>query len=431
MNKRAVAWTMAAVLLLVAIALQFGPHKAPAGHILESAMFEKMQTWCFGRYLMDVPKEARLRGSGIEYLGRSIESERMTRDEFKAKVSESINDFKEESYRVGRCGFDREIEVGDEGVIIIGKKVVYQDDISYKFNTYKFSHGWVFRTFGGAYAAEKLDFLIEKFSTYLRTVRHRSEWEIPQEPGVCFQNGFIANGENMGLTERAVLTFELKDYPDIMIRIKSEVNLTNVPPLLSERRKAARLDERYPGRIKRIRAVQREINGMAGEEFFDQILADDKSGYAHEFIWETVGVLNDPDKPRIQFKVTSGEGVTGVMLSSSLETKSIQALYEAIVKSIRLRPVEDPKPEPQAQAPDPEDFPHRIATGDACPKRGHWRCVEDGHRYNFVVGQRMPNATFSQPATGFFNRLMGKLLYRDGPGHWEWAEETPPAETRE
>jgi hypothetical protein len=197
-------------------------------------------------------------------------------------------------------------------------------------------------------------------------------------------------------------------------------------------------------KIRSLRQGERVIGPWEGGEALGRKPGVDGGPSVHEFLFRSKGVGKDLLRPRVNINLYTGvndDEDSDKTLKPSLSDDETVALWDKLTSSIRARPVKENRPrpdgetpesetKPEAAAPEAEDFPRRIATGDACPKRGHWRCVEDGHRYNFVVGQVMPNATFEEPATGFFNRLMGKRLYRDGPGHWEWAEETPPAETR-
>ena len=70
MLKRSPRWL--AVLLPVLALFASAPL-----HASESAMFEKKRTYCFGRYLVDIPVEAVLVDGGNEYLGTSIEADKV------------------------------------------------------------------------------------------------------------------------------------------------------------------------------------------------------------------------------------------------------------------------------------------------------------------------------------------------------------------
>jgi hypothetical protein len=83
---------------------------------------------------------------------------------------------------------------------------------------------------------------------------------------------------------------------------------------------------------------------MPGEEWLVRYPSDDKTGESHGFVWETLGELNNPLKPATQLEIGSGGDDPNVSGVSSLDTGQMLQLYESIVKTIRLRPVEE-KPE--------------------------------------------------------------------------------------
>jgi hypothetical protein len=65
------------------------------------------------------------------------------------------------------------------------------------------------------------------------------------------------------------------------------------------------------------------------------------------FIWDTTGEIGNPLKPGLHLEVETALEVDGAETPSSLTTEQAVALYEAVVKSIRMRPVAGPQPSPQ------------------------------------------------------------------------------------
>jgi hypothetical protein len=302
----------------------------------ESQMFEKMKTYCFGRYLVDVPYEAELKGQGNTYLSTTIKTERGSENFLRQKIENRLNELKEGKTASERFLLNREIAPSKTSHLLIGYKEAFGSPM-FSIDSFKWDQGWIFTTSRGPYDNKKIDSIIARFNDYLKSVRYRSDREVPKGAGFCIENGFIANDGKIPQLERASITFSLKKNPDVWFSIDTLTLSKNQPSIL-ERQKAAKLDERFSGKIKSIKEGIRIVNNMQGEESLSEFPSDDQTGIAHNLIWETPGELNNPLKPMVSLEMTSGEGVAGVTGVSSMSTKQIQALYEAIVKTIRLRP---------------------------------------------------------------------------------------------
>jgi hypothetical protein len=321
------------------------PSPLSALNAMETTMDGRMKTWCFGRYLVDMPMEARRIGGYNQYLGTRVETERMTREAFRERVEKRIERIRagyadDAKSRRDHRVLDKRIDVGEDGVILVGHKPVF-DDTHYYLDTFKFDKEWVFMTSKPFYSTGGRDTGISDFTKFVQTVRYRPEYEIPRDPGICLVNGFIANDEDMEVTEDASLLFELKDNPDVVINIESSANIRNLQPSLLERVSSGqKLIQRFKG-LKTIRSGKRRINGIPGEEWLIQGPSDDETGTAHMFQWEAQGEVDNPDKPFLHFCIESGQGVFGVTGVSTMETPELLKIYEAIVKTIRLRPTGD------------------------------------------------------------------------------------------
>jgi hypothetical protein len=187
----------------------------------------------------------------------------------------------------------------------------------------------------------------------LPALRYRPDNEIPKEPGFCFENGFIALDGEQGRNEQASLYFDLKDYPDVRIKIRSEVRFVEAESLI-ELHDAVKGDMESWVQVDGV--GKREVNGVQGEE---RLLSGTKDGIT-EYIykWHTLGEIGNPLKPELTLSIEVGSPKS----SASLTKEQVRALYETILESLRFRPVEAPKPEAKA--------PQQLATGDYCPKNG-------------------------------------------------------------
>jgi hypothetical protein len=392
-------------------------------------MYENMKTYCFGRYLVDIPVKAELVKGYNKYLGSEVKYKKMEWKEFQEILDKRITKLKSGNAK-DDAELEKEIKIDEYSTVLISREDVF-GDMQYHIDAFKFYRGHSFMISKDLYSEKSRDIGINNFTKFVRAVRYRREREIPTEPGICLENGFIANGENAGIWEQAGLRFKLKDNPDVIVHVGSSANIGRLQPSLLERINAGQNFIKSFKGLKTVRSGKREVNGIPGEEILWQGRSDDKTGPAHAFQWEAQGEVDNPNKPSLHLTLETGQGVFGVTGVSSMQTPELVRIFDAIVKTIRVHPVEEPKPKPEAKTPDA--FPRRLATGETCPREGRWRCVEDGRTQRMNKGQTVPEAPFYKPATGLLDRLRGiKLEYSHmGPGHWEWAGETPVADGKQ
>jgi hypothetical protein len=298
------------------------------------------QTFCFGRYLIDVPTNAVLASSGNQYLSEDgIESKRMSKEDFWKMISEREKVLKQQT----NPGLDKYFAThfaNDKDKRMLVSIAKPFGDTSYGIDTYKFTaSGYAITTSSTALDDKQIKDILISYEGYLNHVRYRSVREIPSEPGFCVDNGFVANDGKVSQNEQASLYFKLKDHPDVGIRVESEVNFKAVKPML------ARIKEQEVGaiadllrRVKSMRQGERVINGMHGEEALDRGPSDEQIGYAHSLAWETVGKVGDPLHPLIHFEIITGGAEGGTTTPSSMSDKEVIALYDRIVSTIRIRP---------------------------------------------------------------------------------------------
>jgi hypothetical protein len=307
-------------------------------------MFDKTRTWCFGRYLVDVPREAELKYQSNNYAVAKINSEFDVR-KFRAMVNETLEKRKnvKDIYEYSRS------EYPEDSVrqIIVSMRnlwghVAYAVDAFTLNPKYKPGSGYFFYLSGTAYPPENIDGVIEKYRNILSSVRYRFEDEIPQEPGFCFESGFVENDGKTSQPEYNNSQFRLKDHPDVLVTVVSSVHWIEEKPLL-ERFKG--IEKLFRGGEQIISAKAREINGLDGEEFLVSYPTRDKTGQNHLLRWETLGEIGNPLKPGIFLDIQTGHTLDGGTVSS-LTTSEVRALYEAIVKTIRIRPTTGAKPAP-------------------------------------------------------------------------------------
>ena len=402
----------------------------------EVHMFEHTKTYCFGRFLVKIPTEAKLENQWNEYYAKRIDIGR-GKEEFQEKVKEMLEKRKNKTGKRGFKYVRSEYPEGGNDQIIIGKADLYGED-GYSMDVFAWRKGgyYFYFTDAGPYDAEWIEKNVAVYRDIaLPNLRYRPDYDIPKEPGFCFKDGFIAGESKQGWSEESGLYFKLKDYPDVQIRVSSMVFFASEPGIV-ERFKAGEKESWW--RVDSVK--EREAAGTQGGEMLVYGTNPENGNTMHFYRFETFGELKNPLRPGIILEILTGEPVNGEDRSSSLTTPQVRALYETILNSIQFRPVtpvaETPpeaeaQPEPEAQTPLLP--PKRLATGERCTKAGLWRCVEDGGELAFVEGQLMPTAAFDKPATGWLNRVKGvkREFSHMGLGHWEWVGEEPGTDGKE
>ncbi|WP_293935246.1 T6SS immunity protein Tli4 family protein [Iodobacter sp.] len=308
-------------------------------YAVEPTMFENTKTYCFGRYLVDVPVAAELKNYGNSYIATKIDILKANSVKFEEMAAEAESKLKGKTQKEDAKLVEVKYPNSKENRIIVSVLTAFGSDI-YGIDTFKYAgNGYVFKTSGETFSSKLIEKTKIKYDTYLNKVRYRNEKEIPSEPGFCFENGFVANDGKTSQAEEANLYLVLKNNPYVKIRISSDVYFKQHKPLL-ERTDETGIRIKFASKIKTFKRGNREVNTLKGEEILDRFPSDDEAGVAHSFVWETLGEVGNPLKASIHLEVNTGEGGGGQLFPSTLTDQEVMALYETIVKSIRIRPTQ-------------------------------------------------------------------------------------------
>ncbi|WP_156183685.1 MULTISPECIES: T6SS immunity protein Tli4 family protein [Chromobacterium] len=305
-------------------------------------MFEKSKTYCFGRYVVDVPLELELIGGTNKYISGSIDSGRGPQ-KFKELVAKSLEKRKSENYKRGFKYAGSEFEGDNNKRIIVSKADLYSTT-AYGIDAYLLvpstrpGAGTYFYTGGEGFDGKSISQTVEQYKKLMSSLRYRSSNDIPKEAGFCFENGFVAGDGKTQQIESVSLSFTLKKHPDVFVRLSSDVYFRQEKTLLD------RSDERYKSfpkevlaKINTLRSGVRDVNGNKGEESLKIFPSDDGMGKVYGFYWETLGEIGNALKPSVHLEVSTGEVGAGQSIPSTITQKEALALYEAVVKSIRFR----------------------------------------------------------------------------------------------
>lgn len=318
-----------------------------------SPIFEKTKTVCFGRFAIDIPATATIvfgpteAEAPLEFYPRegSNIAHRITQE---VERVESDRRFLTEEDTVRLPLFGKIVDGAAPGQkLIFGSK----DQVGYSM--YSFfpvgEHLYVQELDGGVLDEAEVEDAKKFFSAIATNLRLRTDNEIPEEPGMCVEGGFIPI--NMQY-EKVTLGVRLKEFPDVHFSVEAHKNQEYIPEdsdletLLDRAEKNAKvagLGAQYE-RIKTFRRGPRELGVWKGFEILARKPPFKKDTDAHEFRFRSVGVVNDAYHPELDVQLDTGvKNNSKAAIKPSITDEEAVALWDRLIKSIRVRTPADSK----------------------------------------------------------------------------------------
>ena len=232
------------------------------------------------------------------------------------------------------------------------------------------------------------------------SLRLRGGEDIPTENGVCIEGGFINRPAEF---ESVAVGIRLKEFPDVHFSIETLKRDSFVDSdALEPRLKQAEQDAQREGNghtfasIKMLRRGSRDFNNWQGFEVLSRKPAHEADTEAHEFLFVSLAVPNDPLRPMVELQLNTGVANNAkASVKPSITDDEAVALWDKLTSSIRVRPTGGIK----TNADDTPKVPIGtfIDSGDKCPQAGWWQCsdvgeIAGGRRRHFRAGDRMAEA---------------------------------------
>ena len=395
------------------------------GYAAGGSAMSDTQTYCFGRFLIDLPKTAELQSQTSGFMFGEIKSghtppkQNIHQDGFVEMMKT-----REEELRAGKHEDKfkfveaRTTSTPRAKIFKIRKKLIGAGGDSFGFEAYLSNNEVLFSMKETAYDEDKIDSVLQRLETrLLPNIRARKPKEIPSEPGLCIEKGFIADDGQTPQYEKAELYFKFKEWPDVTATVRATRGGSKLKPSLLERvndgKPMPALFAEMAKQIKTLRQGKHDVGPLRGEEILEA-LPTDHGFLVHQFVWDTQGTLGSATEPAFYFElftgVNPGAGVRHVR--PTLTDKHAIELYDRVVKSIRLRPTTPGKTsdatDPNNPSPaTPNRLPLKSKTTSAsnCPQTGIWECAADApgiteHRRFITAGQGMPYGVTQRPAKG-------------------------------
>ena len=407
MNHSPHPWRLAALaslLMTAALSLSAGERhlaslKSPNMTALSprlQPLFEKTRTVCFGRFIVEVPDSATVvfgptdAGFRIKYFpGEAGKlAERVT--EQLGEV-EKDRKFLDKDFFIEYPLFGTVVDGGVPGQTLVFGSV---NHISYSIHSF-IPVGKDLFVQNANITLSKDD--IDSLNTIARHLRLRADNEIPGEPGICIDGGFVAWQPEY---ENVALGVRLKEFPDVhfSIEVKRNPDFLDDVGTLERRLQGAEKDGgSWYSRIVFLRRGSRQLGLWHGEEVLAHMPAQGDGSDAHEFHFYSVGALKDSLHPQLDIQLDTGVKKNRTAHSRpSINDEEAVAVWDKLTSSIRVRPAGGKAATPPA-APSKTPLGALRASGALCPQTGWWRCTDEsaevrgGRRRHFTADDTLPN----------------------------------------
>jgi hypothetical protein len=387
---------------------------------------------CFGRFLINVPDGARVLGVSSDYLFGFLDKDGVALDKhgFEQFLVKREGFYKGRDRKKDRILLRSYTPHPNTKIITTVEEVFGRD--SYGFEAYALRGGSLFSIKKKGYEADIFGReVLPELEVMLSNLRVRQSDEIPVEPGVCIEDGFVASNGSENALERAKLFLDFKKWPELSLTVESWTVTKPEPSLLTRLNNVA-VPEAFlslMGQMKTLRRGKHDVGRFKGEESLDMVPTG--GGYkVHMFRWEAQGVPDDPFRPNLVVELTTGRNSGYQGKRPTISEQEAVELFDAVVNSIRLRPTGPAKRSEAAPAPK-APLGEMATTGRQCPQTGCWR-AEEGEERLIREGEVMPHTPVSGTAS-LWQKLRGEAapIYRSATV-WKLvayempADDTPP-----
>jgi hypothetical protein len=378
---------------------------------------DKMKTLCVGRFLIDMPNEARVALGKINIDGFDIASFDESETEFWKRIAAREAELRAKPDRLGGPNNLESVREVKTGSGLVGKVFVHGRTVT-EGDAYKGAGEEHYRYEGIAVEAlvhakgvsvdlstDNYDLdRIENLPRLVAKLVANPGNQLPIEPGFCIDRAYVRDPLTAEQGEEIVMHADLPSHPDVQFRLMSLAGTEPDRQGLLERNAAtnakASFEEKM--RVSTLRAAPRTIGTLTGDELV-QRFAEENHTIGHSLQWEVNGTKDNVFVPHLSFEMVTGQG-NRQPVQSSLSDGVALGLWDRMVSSIRIRPTQAHK----VSAIEPATQLGAVASaGETCPADGWWECsagdagttVHGGQRQYLRQGERMPQALLLPPQT--------------------------------
>ncbi len=376
-------------------------------------------TYCLGRFLVDLPNDAEIVAQSAEYRWDKIKVERQPYAKaFQEMIAEKERILRETKHKTEPSLLKHISRSDDDNSVVL---VFWEKPFSrhvLETETHRWLNGFRYLMKDEA-SSDKLPQAIEMANRTLSELRYRDPKEIPIEPGFCIERGLFSGEPAMPHYEYAYVHFWLREHPDVVVTVSTETTMKEGEEGLLDRidrkSKESALIELFKN-VKTLRRGNHPVGDIAGEE--DLSAAPTGETFStHMFHWESAGKLKQLYAPGITVDFQSGKINIGGYSKPSVTDKQAIELFDSIVNSLRVRPASSPSTSPEP-SPDPVAPQSGLPLGTTatslspCPQTGLWECTADlaagEKRRFFPQGMTLPSVIVHGPERNLWRKLRGE-----------------------
>lgn len=331
-------------------------------------IFSKTKLLCFGRYALEVPAETKL------IIGnQNLEVIKIKSQDLHLKITADVKEIfiKDKT---------AEITYNNEGPIENSWQLRYYDSIHAKEMKFLFFQTYITKgdfTFIAGDAVdvdigEREEEIAKRQLLLAKNIRLRDTEEVPSDPGICVEHGFLA--ENLYIEQEIDnVGIYFPSIPDIIFSVSSNKDAYgDYPPEEFEKRLRGELSllnriqgakdiqgESYPKR-NLLREGKRTVQHWKGEESLIR-----RPDGVHDFEWALVGKPKNIANPSVlEAKLYSkvAHNRVGAAETASLTDEEAIALWDKLLSSLKFR-VKVPGAPPGSYYIDPDTPAQQSKTG--------------------------------------------------------------------
>ncbi|MEJ0003861.1 MAG: T6SS immunity protein Tli4 family protein, partial [Pararobbsia sp.] len=343
------------LLITLTVLLTFGPSinrsaAAPPHQEISVNWMESPQTFCIGRFVLQMPANFQSKWQKYTYNGSEIEItpnvSRLRFDDIVREREHELTD-KMRTDNSGRTLLQTDISWLEKVVSpqSTSRLFIFRDSnnrdiklgLGYVTEGYVWDDGAMF-LFKSDAAETRVDAAVAADSDIMGRIKARDNHTVPTEPGYCFNGGLITGGTEF--FELAKAYFERPSTPGgAIFGVEMRPNLPSDDTLFERVPKLAQMMGNLISHTRTLRRRERPLAGLDGQEMLTQISANGVTAYY--FIWEAKGAPDSVIHPNTHIELRIGgehNKQTNRRESSALSEEDALVLWDIMLNSFHLRP---------------------------------------------------------------------------------------------
>lgn len=297
------------------------------------------KTYCFGRYLVDLPPTAKvsasykIRGNNIDYLAGEGP------DSLKIKLATREAELRSQRHtKINASMFVRRVEHAGGAITLLSWKAPYSTALMWRDSYLISEKPWQVFRYSGDVSQDRQNIALRNTENLATNIRSRADDEIPTQPGFCIEKGFVAGVEYHPESFSVGVVFP--EYPNARVSIDASTGA-------EQDRLLDRVDKFFLASVGGaalgltvLRKGARPVGSIEAQEY--ATAASDKGQRVYAFAWEAQGKDRSLTEQNIavNLQVLEQSVVTPRTPYQPAFQSDEQAmqLWDAIIDSIRLRP---------------------------------------------------------------------------------------------